>query len=56
MVTGTGNLAGPSWRSVTLLSLKKAVCSPQSREFKANFRHTVNPKKIATSAPTKSIG
>jgi hypothetical protein len=52
VVAVTGNLAGPSWKSVTLLSLQKAACGPQSREFKANSRHTVNPRKIATLAPT----
>jgi hypothetical protein len=52
VVTVTGNLAEPSWRSVTFLSLQKAACGPQSREFKANSRHTVNPRKVATLAPT----
>jgi hypothetical protein len=52
VITVTGNLAEPSWRSVTLLSLQKAACSPQSREFKVNSRHTVNPRKIAKLAPT----
>jgi hypothetical protein len=55
VVTVTGNLAEPSWRSVTLLSLQKAACSPQSREFKANSRHTVNPRKIAMLAPKKPL-
>jgi hypothetical protein len=35
----------PSWRSVTILSLQKAACGPLAREFKANSRHTVNPRK-----------
>jgi hypothetical protein len=52
VVTVTGKLAEPRWRSVTLLSLQKAACSSQSREFKVNFRHTVNPRKIATLAST----
>jgi hypothetical protein len=51
VVTVTGNLAEPSWRSVTLLSLQKAACSPQPRELKVNSRHTVNPRKIAMLAP-----
>jgi hypothetical protein len=52
VVTITGKLAEPSWRSVTLLSFQKAACSLQSREFKVNSRHTVNPRKIAMLAPT----
>jgi hypothetical protein len=52
VVTVTGSFAEFSWRSLTLLSLQKAACSPQSREFKANSRHTVNPRKIVMLAPT----
>jgi hypothetical protein len=37
---------------VILLRLQKAACGPQSREFKAYSRHIVNPRKIATLAPT----
>jgi hypothetical protein len=52
VVTVTENLAEPSWRSVTLLSLQKAAYSLQSREFKVNSRHTINPRKIAILVPT----
>jgi hypothetical protein len=52
-VTVTANLTEPSWRSVTFLSLQRATYRPQSWEFKANSRHTVNPPKIATLAPTR---
>jgi hypothetical protein len=51
VVTVTGNLAEPSWRSV-ILSVQRAACSPLHREFKVNSGHTVNPRKIAMLAPT----
>jgi hypothetical protein len=52
VVTVTGNLAESSWRSVILLSVQRAACSPHSRSFKVNSGHTVNPRKIAMLAPT----
>jgi hypothetical protein len=54
VVTVTGNLAEPSLRSVTLWSLQKAAHSAQSKKFKGNSRHIVNPRKIAMLAPTVS--
>jgi hypothetical protein len=55
MVTVTGNLAEPSWRSVTLLSLQKAACGLQSREFKANSRDIVNSREVTMLAPTLGL-